>query len=85
MQSLAWSLNWACQVVRGGKFFLRRILDAIKPLREQRHKTSLTVEFHADLAWWLTFLRIFNKTVYFDRTTTEHVFVDACNVAAGAF
>ena len=26
LQSLAGSLNWACQVVRGGRFFLRRIL-----------------------------------------------------------
>ena len=34
LQSLAGSLNWACQVVRGGRFFLRRILDSIKPLRQ---------------------------------------------------
>jgi hypothetical protein len=58
LQSLAGSLNWACQAVRGGRFFLRWILDAIKPLRQQRHKTRLTAEFFADLSWWLSFLRV---------------------------
>ena len=58
LQSLAGSLNWACQVVRGGRFFLRRILDSIKPLRQAKHKTKLNAEFRKDLAWWLTFLSI---------------------------
>ena len=85
LQSLAGSLNWACQAVRGGKFFLRRILDTIKPLQQQRHKALLTTEFKADLGWWLSFLRVFNGTAFFDRCSREHVFVDACNLAAGAF
>ena len=55
LQSLAGSLNWACQVVRGGRFFLRRILDSIKPLRQAKHKTKLNAEFRKDLACWLTF------------------------------
>ena len=85
LQSLAGALNWACQAVRGGKFFLRRILDAIKPMQQQRHKTRLSKAFHADLQWWLSFLCIFNGTVYFARDAKQHVYVDACNTAAGAF
>ena len=38
LQSLAGSMNWACQVVRGGHFFLRHILDSIKPLRQVNTK-----------------------------------------------
>lgn len=85
LQSLAGSLNWASCVVRGGRFFLRRILDAQKPLQQQKHKTRLTKAFHEDLQWWLSFLTVFNGTVYFHQHATQHVYVDACNTAAGAF
>jgi hypothetical protein len=85
LQSLCGSLNWASYVVRGGRFFLRRILDSIKGLRQQQHKIRLSSAFHADLQWWLSFLHVFNGTVYFHETPTQHVYVDACNTAAGAF
>lgn len=85
LQSLAGSLNWACQAVKGGKFFLRRILDTIKPLQQQRHKARLSREFHADLQWWLSYMHVFNGVVYYDAKGKEHVHVDACNLAAGAF
>lgn len=85
LQQLAGSLNWACQAVRGGRFFLRRILDCIKPLQEERHKLRLSREFKRDLAWWLTYMDVFNGTVYFDTCGVEHVHTDACEIAAGAF
>jgi len=65
LQSLAGSLNWACQVVRRGRFFLRRILDSIKPLRQAKHKPKLNAEFRKDLVWWLTFLSTFNGRQYY--------------------
>lgn len=85
LQSLAGSLNWACQAVKGAKFFLRRILDTIKPLKQQRHKARLSAEFHADLQWWMSFMHVFNGVVYFNSQAKEHVHVDACSLAAGAF
>ncbi|XP_070173464.1 uncharacterized protein [Littorina saxatilis] len=88
LQSLAGSLNWASFVIRGGRFFLRRILDAIKPLQQQKHKTRLTRDFHQDLQWWLSFLHVFNGTVYYvyySQQQKQHEHVDACNVAVGAF
>ena len=87
LQSLAGSLNWACQVVRGGRFFLRRILDSIKPLRQAKHKTKLNAEFRKDLAWWLTFLSTFNGRQYYtDRHDHDvHVLTDACRTASGCF
>lgn len=85
LQSIAGLLNWACQAVRGGKFFLRRILDLIAPLQQQSHKVRLTSGFKGDLSWWLTYLRVFNGTVFFNEQTNVRVHVDACNQAAGAF
>jgi hypothetical protein len=85
LQQLAGILNYACKAVRGGKFFLRRVLDAMLPLKQQRHKARLSAEVKKDLHWWLTYLRTFNGTVYFDETSKVHVWVDACNVSAGAF
>ena len=41
LQSLAGKLNWAAQVIRGGRHFLRRILDAMGKLQQPRHKIKL--------------------------------------------
>ena len=76
LQSLAGSLNWACQVVRGGRFFLRRILDSIKALRQAKHKTKLNAEFRKDLAWWLTFLSTLNGRQYYTDRHDVHVLTD---------
>lgn len=85
LQSLAGALNFATQVIRGGRFFLRRILNSIAHIKGQRHKTRLSESFYADLNWWLSFLSVFNGTVYYHSDSVEHVHVDSCNVAAGAF
>ena len=84
LQSLAGSLNWACQVVRGGRFFLRRILDSIKPLRQAKHKTKLNAEFHKDLAWWLTFLSTFNGRQYYTDRHDVHMLTLAAWPAAAS-
>ena len=57
LQSLAGSLNYACQAVCGGRFFLRRILDTIEPLKQQRHKARLSPSFPSDVQWWISFLK----------------------------
>ena len=49
LQSIAGKLNWACQAIRGGRFFLRRIIDTLQPLQQQRHKGKLSSEFHKDI------------------------------------
>lgn len=85
LQSLAGSLNWACQVLRGGKFFLRRILDNISHMVGPNHKIRLTNEFNADLSWWLCYLHDFNGKVYYRDLSDVHVHVDACKKACGLF
>ena len=41
--------------------------------------------FHADLQWWRAFMSVFNGTVFFDQQAKQHVYVDAYNMATGAF
>jgi hypothetical protein len=85
LESLCGTLNWASYVVRGGRFFLRRILDLIKPLHQQQHKIRLSQAFYVDLQWWLSYVCVFNGTVYYHDKPSHHIFVDACNVSTGAF
>ena len=49
LQSLAGSLNWACQAVRGGRYFLRRVLDLINRLKLPGHKCRLSQGFFKDI------------------------------------
>jgi hypothetical protein len=85
LQSLAGLLNWACQAVRGGRFFLRRVLDAIAPLQAANHKVKLSEDFKADVAWWLEYVHKFNGVVYYRKVDKLVVHTDACNVGGGAF
>ena len=85
LQSLAGSLSWACQVVRRGRFFLRRILDTIQHLRHARHKAKLGIDLKKDLSWWLTFLSTCNGPFYFRDASEVNVHVDACVKACGMF
>ncbi len=65
LQSLAGSLNWACQAVRGGRYFLRRVIDSVNCLKRPNHKFKLTNDFKLDVKWWLCFLDTFNGCVNF--------------------
>jgi len=84
LQQLAGKLNWACQVVRGGRTYLRRVLDTIKPLRKAHHKAKLSKDFQADILWWCNFLSVFNgKCLALTFAPTHEVYMDACNTASG--
>ena len=85
LQSLAGSLNWACQAVRGGRFFLRRVLDSISVLKASSHKCRLSQAFKRDVRWWLSFLDRFNGTLYYRSCGHCVVHTDECNKGAGMF
>lgn len=85
LQRLAGKLNWACRVVHGGCTFLRRILDTMNALRPAG-KFRLDQSFRDDIAWWVTFLNVFNGTrLFLDDLPTLDVATDACPVAAGGY
>ena len=85
LQSLAGLLNWACQAIRGGRFFLRRILDSLPKLKQGRHKVRLSADFHLDVDWWYTYLHAFSGVVYYTRQPEHILHADACTEAAGMF
>ena len=84
LQQLAGRLNWASQVIIGGRTYLRRVLDTIKPLRKAHHKAKLSQDFQADILWWCNFLAVFNgKCLALTFAPTYEVYMDACNTASG--
>ena len=86
LQALAGKLNWASSVVRGGRVYLRRILDLMKPLKQARHKVRVSQGMKQDLLWWKQFLRTFNGKCTLDYTGECHVvYVDACEVGGACY
>ena len=86
LQSLAGKLNWASSVVRGGRIYLRRILDVMKPLKMGHHKLKISDEMKKDLNWWSMFLRSFNGVKVLRYASVSHfVYVDACDTGGACF
>ena len=85
LQSLAGKLVWACQVVRGGRSFIRRILDYTRLLRGAIHKVKLGNDFFKDLSWWQHFLTTFmGKSISVDSyRPTVAVEADSCSLGMG--
>ena len=86
LESLAGKLAWACRVIKGGRTFLRRILDQLHKLRCPSHKILLSQDFKKDIQWWLTCLPLFNGAIKFvDPRPITDVHIDASNLASGIF
>ena len=86
MQSLAGKLNHAARVVRGGRTFLRRILDCIVRLQHGHHKCKITGAVRQDILWWHDFMVQFNgKATCIDSSNAVTVATDACLEGGGAF
>ncbi len=84
LQSLAGSLNWACQVIHNGRTFLRRVIDLQASLKQPSHKVRLTDDFHGDLNWWRQFLSVFNGTRrILDKRPVMSMTTDACLTGGG--
>lgn len=88
--SLAGWLFWATKVVRGGRTFLRRIIDAA---RSRTDEAPLRVEpsVRGDLSWWHRFLEQFNgvsmipESAWTESWSGEYqLFTDASGLGFGA-
>ena len=88
LQSLAGSLNFACDVVHGGRTFLKRVIDCIDKLRHSSHRCRLSSQFRANILWWKQFLATFNgrgmmldfrKPIYFQTDASLHGFGVVCS------
>jgi len=86
LQTLAGKLNFAAKVVRGGRTFLRRILNCIQHLRRPHHKAVISAAAQMDLQWWNDFMSDFNGVAsFYDRDNVVPILTDACGIAAGGF
>ncbi|CAC5425942.1 unnamed protein product [Mytilus coruscus] len=84
LQSLAGKLNWASSVVRGGRVFLRRIIDGITKLKHDWHKMRLCGDILHDIHWWYNFMTTFNgKSFLLNTDPVTSVYTDACKTGAG--
>ena len=84
LQSLIGVLNWAASVVRGGRVFLRRLIDATCGLRCDVHRVRLGTEALADIKWWAAFMASFNgRSVILDDRPLSAVYTDACVEGGG--
>ena len=53
-------MNFMAKVVKGGRTFLRRVLDAMNRLKRPFYKAQITSDLRKDFGWWLNFNRVFN-------------------------
>lgn len=86
IQQLVGKMNWIAQIIYGGRFHIRRLIDRSNSLEKQWYRTRVTKDMKLDVCWWLDFMKIFNGTmpiVEFRPSTS--LSIDACKVAAGAF
>ena len=84
MQSLAGKLNWATQCVYGGRYHLRRLLDAMNSLKKPWHNLKMNRDMKADIEWWLEYMCDFNgvNDMVSCRPATP-ISIDASQLAAG--
>ncbi len=81
LESLAGSLQHACQVVPPGRTFLRRIFELMSVARQRHRPIRLNKSFRSDLRWWDTFLEDWNGISFLHeccpRRPDHHVYTDA--------
>lgn len=86
LQSLIGKLNWATQVIYGGRFYLRRLLDKVSLLKKPFHRTRITRDMQADIQWWLQYLDIFNNSMpMVESRPCLSISTDSSNKAAGCY
>jgi hypothetical protein len=87
-QRVVGKLNWAARVIRGGRTFLRSLIDLSLKLREPHHRVRVSAAARADLSWWKEALPLFNGTCLFrcDIPPPCCAFAtDACESGGGGF
>jgi hypothetical protein len=90
LQSLCGKLNWAAQVVRPGRTYLRRIIDHMKHAhRRGGSARPITHDVRADIRWWREHISLSNgvSLLYEAEWTAAskiELTTDACNTGWGA-
>lgn len=86
LQSLCGKLNWAAQVIYGGRVYLRRLLDAMKKVYHPNHHINVNSEMKKDLLWWAQIAGDFNGIMpIIDDRPTAPFSTDACLIGGGGY
>ena len=79
LQRVAGLMNFLAKVVKGGRTFLRRVLDFIIRLKRPFYKARITSDPRKDFCWWLNCCHVFNGkaiNIYYS-PIVEHAYNDA--------
>ncbi len=83
LDMLIGKLVWAARVVRGGRTFVRRLIDTSMRLKQPNHRICTRGPFMRDISFWRNFLAQFNgKALLIQRRVTD-LSTDACPIAWG--
>jgi hypothetical protein len=88
LQKLCGKLNWASRVLRGGRTFMRSLLDLITKVRESHHHVRISTMAREDLMWWDKCFDHFHGCTPFcvDIPLPSFTFAtDACERGGGAY
>ncbi len=88
LQRLIGKLNWAARVIRGGRTFMRRLIDLSCKVKQKHHHVRLNQDARADITWWSTCLALFNGTASFidDKPVpNDQLSCDACLQGGAAY
>jgi hypothetical protein len=87
LQQLIGKLNWAARAVRGGRTFLRRLIDLSNSVKRKHHYIDMNAMAKADLDWWCQFMEVFNGTTCFIKgeiVPYSEFATDACEIGGGS-
>ena len=83
IQSLAGKLNWAAQVIRCGRSYLRHILDTLKHMRMPYHKVLIDEKFVSDVKWWILALENCPGKYFLYKPNVNMIYIDASKQGSG--
>jgi hypothetical protein len=88
LQRMVGKLNWAARVIRGGRTFMRCLIDLLCQVSEKHRHIRLNSAAKSDLTWWENCFDFFHGSCPFscDKALPSYSFAcDACLDGGGAF
>ena len=84
LQSLLGSLLYVSKCVRSSRFFLNRLLDALRSMEGKKY-TKITTEAKRDINWFSKFISVYNGVTFCDHKPIAHsIELDASLQGLGA-
>ena len=85
--SLIGHLSFAAKVVKPGRLFLRRLIEASTTVHALHHRIHLSTGMREDIRWWGTFLPTWNGVSYMQQPPVSsydiHLYTDASALGVG--